>query len=72
MTAPRKRRPTWQDPRRVRRMAVLLIHPLRISLMSASSLDQWATTYGAESSEEWGAALLAAEHYLRELGRTRT
>lgn len=75
MTTPRKRRrPTWQDPRRIRRLAVILLMAQGEALTeryAAAHLDRVAAL-NEQEPEEWMRALAAAEYYLRELGRTRT
>ena len=71
MSATRKRRHTWQDPRRVRRMAVLLLEPASAAVCwTAAELDEMAMKW--RNLPAWESYLKAAEHYLRELGRTRT
>ncbi|MHB9005130.1 MAG: DUF433 domain-containing protein [Coriobacteriia bacterium] len=67
----KRRRHSWQDERRVRRMAVLLLCQLRPEgLYEAKMLDDLADS--VDDHPDWQVWLKAAAHYLRELGRTRT
>lgn len=66
------RRYTRDDERRVRRLAVLLIHGTITFHASAGALDVMADGEKRNEPERWEKALEAARHYLRELGRTRT
>jgi len=65
-------RPTWQDPRRVRRMAVLLCIQFDGTAFTAKALDEQGEIIAEFEATRWANALAAASHYLRELGRTKT
>lgn len=70
----RSTRRTWQDPRRVRRMAVVLLMPSGDALTvrcPAARMDRLAKLNAEQEPEEWAHAIAEAEYYLRELGRIK-